>query len=271
MPSKVTALPVKRSFGETSRPDVWWIQPLAVGLAFAAFIVYSTWAALQGAYYSSGNLLSPFYSPEIWYPAGAESHHALFGVQPAWWPSFLPYSPAFVILWAPVSFRLTCYYYRGAYYKSYWPGPPSCTVGTPGTGYIGERKFPTVLQNIHRYTLPFALILLVFLTHDAWKALWFETAAGGEELGLSVGSVVLALNVMLLGLYTFGCHSLRHLVGGVIDGLARRPIRRTAYDCVSWCNKRHMRFAWFSLFWVGFSDVYVRLCSMGIWVDWRIL
>jgi hypothetical protein len=170
-----------------------------------------------------------------------------------------------------VSFRLTCYYYRGAYYKSYWPGPPSCTVGTPGTGYIGERKFPTILQNIHRYTLPFALILLVFLTHDAWKALWFETAAGGEELGLSVGSVLLALNVTLLGLYTFGCHSLRHLVGGVIDGLARRPIRRTAYDCVSWCNKRHMRFAWFSLFWVGLSDVYVRLCSMGIWVDWRIL
>jgi hypothetical protein len=32
-----------------------------------------------------------------------------------------------------------------------------------------------------------------------------------------------------------------------------------------------MRFAWFSLVWVAFTDVYVRLCAMGIWVDWRIL
>jgi len=112
-------------------------------------------------------------------------------------------------------------------------------------------------------------MLLVFLAHDAWRALWFG-AAGGEELGLSVGTLVLTLNVTLLGLYTFGCHSMRHLVGGMIDKLAKRPVRRTAYDCVSWCNRRHMRFAWLSLFWVGFSDVYVRLCAMGIWVDWRL-
>jgi hypothetical protein len=26
-----------------------------------------------------------------------------------------------------------------------------------------------------------------------------------------------------------------------------------------------------SLFWVAFSDLYVRMCSMGIWTDWRIL
>jgi len=174
-------------------------------------------------------------------------------------------------MWAPVSFRLTCYYYRGAYYKAYWPGPPSCTVGPPSNSYIGERHFPTILQNIHRYTLPFAFALLIFLAHDAWTALWFGTAAGGEEFGFSIGTLVLVTNVSLLSLYTFGCHSLRHLVGGVIDRLAGRPVRRTAYDCVSWCNKRHMRFAWFSLFWVAFTDVYVRLCSMGIWVDWRIL
>ncbi|MSR20214.1 MAG: succinate dehydrogenase [Gemmatimonadetes bacterium] len=268
-PSKVTALPVKRGFGETLRPDAWWIQPVVVGLGFLAFIVYSTWAAFQGAFYSSGNLLSPFYSPELWYPLGEVSEHALFGAQPGWWPGFLPYSPAFLILWAPVSFRLTCYYYRGAYYKSYWPGPPSCSVGTPGTGYMGERHFPLIIQNIHRYTLPFALLLLVFLASDAWKALWFA-APGGEEFGLSVGTLVLTANVCLLGSYTFGCHSLRHIVGGGIDRLAGRPVRRTAYECVSWCNKRHMRFAWFSLFWVGFSDAYVRLCAMGIWTDLRI-
>jgi hypothetical protein len=29
-------------------------------------------------------------------------------------------------------------------------------------------------------------------------------------------------------------------------------------------------FAWCSLFMVAFCDLYVRLCSMGIWTDWRI-
>ena len=31
-----------------------------------------------------------------------------------------------------------------------------------------------------------------------------------------------------------------------------------------------MSWAWCSLFWVAFADLYVRLCSMGIWTDWRI-
>jgi hypothetical protein len=32
-----------------------------------------------------------------------------------------------------------------------------------------------------------------------------------------------------------------------------------------------MTWAWCSLFWVAFSDLYVRMCSMGIWTDWRIV
>jgi hypothetical protein len=32
-----------------------------------------------------------------------------------------------------------------------------------------------------------------------------------------------------------------------------------------------MLWAWMSLFWVAFSDVYVRLCAMGIITDWRII
>ena len=88
---------------------------------------------------------------------------------------------------------------------------------------------------------------------------------------MSVGTLVLAANVTLLGGYTLGCHSLRHLVGGGLDVLSGRPLRRKAYGCVTWCNKSHMRFAWASLLWVAFSDVYVRLCSMGVWTDLRLL
>ena len=47
MASTVT-LPKQRGFGETTRTDAWWMQPLAVFLGFSAFIVYSTWAAFQG-------------------------------------------------------------------------------------------------------------------------------------------------------------------------------------------------------------------------------
>ena len=97
-------------FGQTFRRDRWWTTPAAVFLGLSAFIVYSTWAAFQGDNYAFGPYLSPFYSPEIF----GDSPHALFGPKPSWWASWLPWSPAFLILWAPAGFRLTCYYYRGA-------------------------------------------------------------------------------------------------------------------------------------------------------------
>jgi hypothetical protein len=77
---------------------------------------------------------------------------------------------------------------------------------------------------------------------------------------------------VLLGAYTLGCHSLRHLIGGRKDELSKSPaLRETAYRCVECLNRRHMLYAWCSLVTVGFSDLYVRLCSMGVWSDWRIL
>ena len=260
------AAPV-RGWGKTTRSDAWWVQPLVVFLGLSTFIVYSTWAAFQGEFYHFGPYLSPFYSPELF---GA-SPHSFLGPQPTWWPTGLPFSPAFLILWAPVGFRLTCYYYRGAYYKAFWADPPSCAVGEPRSSYLGENTFPLIIQNIHRYFLIFALLLLVFLTLDVWNALWFADATGAVSFGIGVGTLVLALNVVLLGSYTLGCHSLRHLVGGGHDRIAGMPTRRVAYDCVSCLNRRHMLYAWMSLVWVGFSDVYVRLCAMGIWSDFRLL
>lgn len=268
MASPSTALPVRRSFGQTTRPDAWWLQPVAVFLGLSLFIVYSTWAAFQGEHYAWGGYLSPFYSPELFGDTG----HAWFGPRPSWWMSWLPWSPAFLILWAPGGFRLTCYYYRGAYYKAFWADPPSCAVGEPRKSYLGERHFPLILQNVHRYFLYLALVFLVILASDVWKALWFTDPATGETtFGLGVGTLVLAMNVFLLGSYTLGCHSLRHLVGGRLNKLSRKPVRSACYDCVSGLNRRHMLFAWLSLFWVGFSDLYVRMLSMGVWTDWRIL
>jgi hypothetical protein len=254
-------------FGYTSRKDAWWVKPLFIFVGLSSFVIYVTWAAFQGKNYSSGSYLSPLYSPELF----GDSPHSWFGPKPGWWPTFLPWSPAILVLWAPGLFRLTCYYYRGAYYKSFWADPPSCAVSEPRKKYWGENSLPLIMQNIHRYFMYIALAFIVFLSIDVWKALWFiNPATGVKSFGLGVGTLVLALNVVLLGGYTFGCHSLRHVVGGFMDRLSGKPVRYNLYKCVSCLNRRHMLWAWMSLFWVAFSDIYVRLCAMGVWSDLRI-
>jgi hypothetical protein len=259
---------VRRGFGETARRDAWWIQPLLVFLGLSTFLVYATWAAFQGDHYAFGPYLSPFYSPELF----GDPAHSWFGAQPRDWPTWLPFSPALFILPIPGLFRLTCYYYRGAYYKAFWADPPSCTVGEPRKHYRGENSFPLVLQNVHRYMLFISVVVLFILAYDVWKAMWFTDAAtGATRFGIGVGTIVLAANVVMLGGYLFGCHSMRHVVGGCVDQLSRAPLGLKAYECVSCLNRGHMRWAWISLFTVGFSDLYVRLCSMGIWSDLRIV
>jgi hypothetical protein len=258
---------VSRGFGSTSRRDAWWAAPLAVFLGLSIFVVYSTWAAFQNTHYSYGPYLSPFYAPEIW----GDSPHAWFGPKPAWFPSFLPFSPALLILPFPGLFRFTCYYYRGAYYKSFWADPPSCAVGEPRKSYWGEQSFPLIFQNVHRYFMYIAVLFLFMLSYDVWKALWWlDPATGGTTFGVGLGTVILAVNVVLLSCYTLGCHVMRHLAGGLHDEVSRHPICDKAYACSSALNYKHQLFAWLSLFTVGFSELYVSLCSMGIWTDFRI-
>ena len=238
------SLPVidRRGFGETQRPDLWWLPSVPVVVILTGFIVYATWAAFQNAYYTHGPYLSPFYSPEL---LGA-SPHAWFGPKPGWWPVWLPFSPALIILPVPALFRFTCYYYRGAYYKAFWADPPACAV-------------------------LLSFIFLIFLWHDAWLAFWFDDGAGGARFGVGVGSIVMLVNVVLLSGYTLGCHSMRHVIGGLMDRMAHAPIRKRLYDASTVCNQRHMNWAWFSLFSVALTDVYIRLCAMGVIADLRLV
>ncbi len=112
------------------RRDAWWLELLPVVAVLGAFSVYATWRALEGAYYEWGPYLSPFYSPLI---------------QPRWWP----FSPAILILGGPLGFRATCYYYRKAYYRSFFLDPPACSVGEfRPHKYRGETAFPLILQNL---------------------------------------------------------------------------------------------------------------------------
>jgi hypothetical protein len=127
------------------------------------------------------------------------------------------------------------------------------------------------VQKVHRYFLPFAIALIFFLSYDAWAALWFtDEATGATTFGVGVGTLVLAVNVILLAAYTFGCHSFRHLVGGRLTQISAKPLNYSTYRAVSSLNRRHGFWAWVSMIWVGFADLYVRMVAMGIWTDWRI-
>jgi hypothetical protein len=256
----------QRGFGETSRTDLWWIKPLAVVLGLGFFFLgYLPWAMLQPDNYWFGNYLSPVHAPELW----GRSPHAWFGPLPAWLPAIV--TPGMLILWMPGGFRFTCYYYRGAYYKAFWADPSACSVGEPRNSYLGERHFPLVLQNVHRYFMYLAVAFLFILAHDFWLALWFDDGAGGEQFGVGVGTLVILLNFLLLSGYTLGCHSFRHLIGGRLTRISRSKARYSCYEGCSALNRRHQLFAWMSLFWVAFTDLYIRLCAMGVWTDWRII
>ena len=259
-------------FAASRRRDRWWVEPVLTVIVLGLFLIYANWAAFQGNHYYVHPYLSPFYSPVLFtdssVPGAAPLWHAAFGAWPEWWPEFLPASPAFLILMFPGMFRFTCYYYRKAYYRSFTGSPPACAVNPllrGKTKYRGETTF-LLFQNLHRYALYPALLFLPILAADAIAAF-----VRNGELGIGVGSVVLTINFCLLSGYTLGCHSFRHLIAGHDDCMScgKETTRFRAWKLSSWFNAFHSRFAWLSLCWVAFSDIYVRLVSMGIITDYN--
>ena len=270
-PGTVLPGPHAKGLGATARSDAWWAAPLGFFLLLAGFVVYSTWAAFQGAHYwvPGTNYISPFYSPELW----GTSPHAWFGASPPFWPlAILQYSPALLILGIPAGFRLTCYDDRKVYYRAFWADPTACAVGEPRNDYWGENFLPLILWNAHRFVLYLAIIFTCILGYDALKSFIFTTKDGGHAIGIGIGTVILTLNTVLLMGYTLGCHSFRHLVGGRCDSFgAKGSTTHSLWSGVTWLNERHPFFAMISLCWVAASDVYVRVLSISGWHDHLIL
>jgi hypothetical protein len=240
----------------TLRTDAWWFQPLLVVVGLGGFAIYATWAALQNAYYYSAPYLSPFYSPCL----SANCEHTTIPLIGSWWNL----SPAFLILWIPGGFRATCYYYRKAYYRSFFLSPPACAVKDAAKSYSGETRFPFLFQNLHRYFFYLSLVILAFLWWDVILAFRFP-----EGFGMGVGTVVLFINAALLSLFSFSCNSCRHVCGGHLNSFHGSPGKYKVWSLVSRLNERHMEYAWVSLIWVGLADLYVRLLSMGVIHDVR--
>lgn len=258
-------------FASTRRVDLWWIQPAATAFGLILFFGYLTLRAFNATYvwyepYISPTVAPPIFTPTSGYPGAVPVAHAWLGAFPSWWPAFLPQSPAFFMPALAIAFRLTCYYYRGAYYKAFAMTPPACAVGGLRLPYSGEKTL-LLFQNLHRYTMYGALVLIA--------CLWWEGFAAffrGGVFGVGVGTIVMVINAALLTGYLFGCHSWRHLIGGRLDCFTCDGAASTRYRLwkgSTWLNERHMPFAWVSLVWVALTDLYVYLVATGTIRDWN--
>jgi hypothetical protein len=245
----------------TLRQDRWWLYPAATFTVFFGFVVYATIRAFWGSAYYSKPYLSPFYSPCLGDCVRGSSD---FGQPFEGWPL----SAALLVLIFPLGFRLTCYYYRKAYYRSFWLSPPACGVAEPHGKYTGETRFPLILQNVHRWFWYAAVLVALVLTYDAVLAFGpAEGESSGIHMGL--GTVFMVANVVLIWLYTISCHSCRHITGGRLRHFSKHPVRYQLWTWVSKLNARHAQYAWFSLFSVALVDLYIALLASGAFDDPR--
>src|ERR1700682_2055647 len=123
------------------RDQPWWLLPVTVVAVLGGFTLYALWTAFISSPPGSvnhvsewGPYLSSFFSPLIWKDG--------------------PITPAIFVLWSPLIFRASCYYYRKAYSRSFFWDPPACALGElRHREYHGESRFPLILNNLHRFTL----------------------------------------------------------------------------------------------------------------------
>jgi hypothetical protein len=247
----------------TLRTDKWWLQPALTFSVLIMFVIYATFRAFENKSYFAEPLISPFYSPCLSTACVEGASHlgtpigsiTIFG---------LLISPALFILIFPLGFRMTCYYYRKAYYRSFWMSPPACAVAEPHKTYTGETRAPLILQNGHRWFFYAGLVFNILLTYDAIIAFKNPEGQWGH---MSVGTLVLLLNAGFLWLYSASCHTCRHTIGGRLKHFSKHPIRYKTWTIVSRLNHYHPNFAWVSLLWVAFSDFYVRQVSSGAFTN----
>ncbi|MCL5064936.1 MAG: hypothetical protein M1600_07680 [Firmicutes bacterium] len=222
----------------------WWLAPNLTLVVFSLFVLYSAWEVLTHNVGRYQNYLSPYFSPDVGLWLG------------------VPFLPAVLVAWIPLGFRASCYYYRREYYRGFFRDPAACGIHDRSKRYQGETRAPLSWNNLHRFFLYLALVVVVFLWKDAVDGFWYQ---GHLEVGL--GSLILLLDAILLSFYTFSCHAFRHLVGGNIDCFSCQSGGRSRYRwwrTISTLNQRHGLFAWTSMFMVWGTDLYIRLLLSGV-------
>ena len=248
----------------TLRADAWWFPPLMVDVGLAAFIIYATVRVFWGSSYwvEDYHYLTPFYSPCISASCAPGASH--LGVWLGHFPGWIPLG--MLVLPFLLAFRITCYDYRKAYYRSVWQSPTSCAVPEPRARYTGETRLPLIVQNSHRYFFYIAFLIASINTYDAIVA--FRSPSG---FGFGLGNIILVVNVLLLWSYTGGCHSCRHLIGGRLKHFSKHPVRYWLWAKVTWFNERHMLFAWITLGTLALTGFYIMLVASATISDLRFI
>lgn len=245
------------------RNDPWWGYPVWIAFFLTVTISYSTWAGLLKSGYFAEPYVSPIFSPCL----AVNCEHATFSLIGEWW--FV--SPALLVIWLPILFRLTCYYYRKAYYRAFslLPipnfGPPACAVREPTKKYTGEARGPFLFQNLHRYFFYLMIGNMVFLSWDTVKAFRFP-----DGWHVNVGSLVFVVMIATMSLYMLSCHSCRHAFGGHVDTFSRARSRYRSWKFITRLNEQHGLYALASLLWIPVTDLYVRLVAAEVIRDVRL-
>jgi hypothetical protein len=253
-----------RIAARTLRTDRWWLPSLVTASVLGIFVLYTGVRIFMRDHYwvDEYNYLTPLFSPCLSDSCVPGSSH--FGTPLPELPILIPLP--FLIFPILAGFRATCYYYRKAYYRSFWLSPPACAVAEPHRAYSGETRFPLLVQNAHRYFFYAASILLLVNTYDAVLAFFPE-----GRFGFGLGSLIILVNVAMLWGYSLSCHSCRHITGGRLKHFSKHPLRYKAWMFLSKLNARHMQFAWISLITVMTTDVYILAVSAGWISDLRFI
>ena len=247
----------------TLRTDRWWQAPVITFVLLSMWVLYAAIRTItQRAYFvEEFHYLSPFSSPCV--TASCDPAARDFGTWFGHFPPFIPFG--LLVLPFLLGFRLTCYYYRRAYYRAFWQSPPACAVAEPHAKYSGETRFPLIMQNLHRYFFYAAFVVSIVNTYDVIRA--FHGKDGGFGFGL--GTLIMLVNVVLLWAYTASCHSCRHLMGGRLRHFSKHPLRYRLWTQISKLNARHMQLAWVTLGTLMLTDAYIALVSSGAFGDLR--
>ena len=253
-------LPVLNGLGRTNRIDNWLRQPLAMGIALTAAMIYTAVRLFlypDTIHYdvNGATVMSPIFSPNV-------LEWELFGLK-EWGETDAPswVNAAILVLWIPFGFRGTCYYMRRVYYRTFFASPVACWVDEPEInkkiGYKGEKRL-FIFNNLHRYFLYAAMIILAIKWWDVTHTLHF-TEGAAQGWGICIGTLVMGFEAFLLTMYVTSCHALRHLAGGVLDRWTSpiAKLRGKLFGRISVLNRSHGFWFWTSLTFVFLGDLWV--------------
>ena len=101
----------------TLRKDHWWREPRITAVALTIWVAYACVHVFLGRWYwvPRYHYLTPFYSPCV--SGACVPGSSSLGTWFPKVPSIIPY--AVVSLPFVLGFRLSCYYYRKAYYRAF--------------------------------------------------------------------------------------------------------------------------------------------------------